>query len=90
MTATYPNEEMKISELQLADVVSIPGGNGTPWIHSIVKNVTDKEVTFFRPYGTHEGFSYTGGVICTIGVEEYSMPRDGKYTYFVHRRTELR
>ncbi len=59
---------LKASELRLADTVELfDGGYGT----ATVKNINEKgEITFFRPYVATADFSYTGGVICTIGIEE--------------------
>lgn len=61
---------VKACELKLADVVmdrrNLELGLLT------VKNIKDDLVSFVRPY-THTGdFSYTGGVICYTGVEEFT------------------
>lgn len=64
-------QELIAKELQLADVVQLHDG---PWGTAIVKQIKDNEVTFFRPYGHANEFSYTGGVICYIGIEVFSQP----------------
>lgn len=39
---------------------------------STVKQIKDGAITFFRPYTHTADFSYTGGVICYIGTEEWT------------------
>ena len=56
------------SELQLADQVTRDNINGV----LTVKQIKDGMITFFRPYTHTNDFSYTGGVICYVGVEEWS------------------
>ena len=76
-------------QLQLADVVSrYPSGQtcGT----CIVKRVVDGHVTLFRPYGTTTDFSYTGGVICLIGIEEYDVEYVQDVQWVLHERKTLR
>lgn len=86
---TYPRTLIKARDLQLAD--EIRSGLGCDgWDTAIVKQVTDDSITLFRPYGHHADFSYTGGVICYIGVEEYTIARDSDVEYYVYRRTDLR
>ena len=80
--------KMAIKDLQLGDTIRIsPFGT---WNTAIVKQVTEKEVTIFRPYGTTASFSYTGGVICYLGIEEYRVLRDSSIQYEVLERQELR
>jgi len=55
------------AELQLADQVSRPGTLGIV----AVKQIQDGIVTFFRPYTHTADFSYTGGVLCYVGIEEW-------------------
>jgi len=64
---------VKYSELQLADVVvlsEIVYGTAT------VKQIKDGTITFFRPYVHTEDFSYTGGVLCFVGIEEFTVSVD--------------
>lgn len=69
---------MKVAarDLKLADVVVMPSMG--VWNNAIVKQIKDREneVVFFRPYGTTADFSYTGGVVCYVGMEEFSIPRN--------------
>lgn len=58
---------MKNSELQLADVISRPGTIGAV----TVKQIEDGQIHFFRPYSVTADFSWTGGVLCYIGIEEW-------------------
>jgi hypothetical protein len=90
---TYPNKPMKANELQLGDVVTaFYNENPGPWSTAIVKKVTDDSITFYRPYGTKADFSYTGGVICYMGLEEYTVPRNDSrdIQYYVWQRDELK
>lgn len=61
------DKEVRLCDLELGDVVELFEG---PYGHATVKKITDDQVTFFRPYVHHDDFSYTGGVICYIGIEE--------------------
>jgi hypothetical protein len=82
--------KLKVTELKLGDVVALEF-NGGPWNHAIVRNITKTDVVLWRPYGTTTNFSYTGGVICLIGVEDnidYSLTTD--QIFEVVQRTELK
>lgn len=72
-------------DLRLADVVKLLDG---PFGTAVVTKVGETEVTFFRPYATTADFSYTGGVIPYIGIEQFSRPRNGEH-YEVFQRKEL-
>jgi hypothetical protein len=89
MKTTHPNVKVVASELQLADEVSMVSGNET-WKTCIVKQIANGQVHLFRPYGVTADFSYTGGVICYVGIEEYQVSIDSKVEYILHRRTELK
>jgi len=79
---------IKPKDMQLADTVQYrPFGK---WSNAIVKQIKDGEVTLFRPYGHTADFSYTGGVICYIGVEEYQIPLTSDAEYELLDRKELR
>lgn len=74
--------------MKLADTVAyLPFGR---WSNAIVKQIDGNNVTLFRPYGTTADFSYTGGVICCIGVEEYTIPLSSDAEYELLDRKELR
>lgn len=79
--------KIKAKDLKLADTIII--GTGITWSNAIVKQVTDKDIVLFRPYGTTVDFSYTGGVICYIGVEEYTIPQND-CEYEVLERKDLK
>lgn len=86
---TYPNKLIKARDLQLGDEINCnPHGSGG-WNTAIVKKVTDDTVRLFRPYGHHADFSYTGGVICYIGIEEFEVPKNDM-EYYVYRRVVLK
>ena len=63
---------LRADELQLGDVVKSFDG---PFNSSIVQKIDQerKSVKLFRPYGVSKNFSYTGGVICYTGIEEYEV-----------------
>lgn len=65
---------IKACELRLADTITVTGDG--PFTTCIVTNIKDGQVHLFRPYGTTSDFSYTGGVIPYIGIEQYSIPAD--------------
>jgi len=73
---TIEVELVKMQDLELGDTVTRKeeGQGITKYSHMTVRNKTDKEITFFRPYVVSEDFSYTGGVICYIGIEEFKAP----------------
>jgi hypothetical protein len=75
-------------ELRLADTVILDGL--APWRAAIVNKITDTEVTLFRPYGTTAEFSYSGGVICYVGIEEFTIPRQSSVPVEVVARKELK
>ena len=76
---TYPNTRIKPRDMQLADVITCTPGHA--FTTGIVKRITDASVTIFRPYAVTADFSYTGGVICYTGVEEFVLPRDSDAEY---------
>ena len=78
---------LKAAELQLGDVLKL--GNQT-WDCAIVKKIEEHTVAIFRPYGTTADFSYTGGVICYVGIEEFRVSLESGATYHVVERKELR
>ena len=54
-------------DLRLGDVVRL---YDDAYADATVKNVTNAVVTLFRPYVVTADFSYSGGVICYVGIEE--------------------
>ncbi len=83
MTTTYINDYIATADLQLGDVVQLWEG---PWATAIVSQVTDDEVTFFRPYGKSDDFSYAGGVICYTGLESYKLLKKIGKVYVYERK----
>lgn len=75
---------VKAKDLRLADTVRC---YTALWNFAIVKNIKDGQVTLFRPYGTTEGFSFTGGVICYIGIEEFEIPANDDVYEVLERKT---
>lgn len=81
---------MLAHDMLLGDTVEMVEERPRPWSSCIVKQVTDEEVTLFRPYGVTADFSYTGGVICYVGVEEYKVMRDSSIPYRLLARQVLK
>lgn len=86
----YPNggkgAVTPLTELRLGDCVEVFQG---PYGSAIVKQIDDGQVTFFRPYGAHTDFAHTGGVICYVGVEEFSRTITPRETIKVWRRETI-
>jgi hypothetical protein len=71
-------EMVTANKLSIADIVQVfDDAFGT----AIVKQVTEKEISFFRPYAVNADFSYTGGVLCYTGTEEWSVPNNDHTRY---------
>lgn len=81
--------KVRPGELKLGDVVT-DAVKHSPWGTAIVRRVTKDTVTFFRPYGVSEDFSYTGGVICYTGVEEFTINKSLDETFTLVERKELK
>lgn len=84
--------DMPLSELRLGDTVELFDG---PYGTGIVKQITERDVYFFRPYGQGEHFSYGGSdngsqIICYTGTETFSRSRSGRETIKVWRRETVR
>jgi len=92
MTESYLMRSLPVSELETGDVCRMDcTGEDREFDTCIVKQIDDSHVHFFRPYGHRERWSYSGGTICTIGIEEYRVERDStSFKYFVYRRVDMR
>jgi hypothetical protein len=55
-----------IRDLKLADTVRLGSG---PFMDAKVHQITADTVTLWRPYIMNQDFSYTGGVVLSIGLE---------------------
>jgi len=86
MKTEYPNRDMPGNELRTGDIVKLFDG---PFGTAIVKNRTDTEVTFFRPYGHHGDVVMTNGVITYTGTETFSRGLPTSQTYFVYQRNPV-
>lgn len=91
----YPNEKMKARELQVGDVVEPLHNdfrnlypNKGPWRTQIVKQIDTSVITLFRPYGTTLNFTYSGGIICLMGIEEYHVSVESQIEFLVYERKE--
>ncbi len=68
--------KVKGTELRLADVVNLDFVTG--YDTATIKNITEDGITLFRPYVHTADFSYTSGVICYLGFEEWTIPHDDR------------
>ena len=83
------DKPIKPCDMELGDTVRYEPF-GTAWNQAIVKQITASDVVLWRPYGTTADFSYTGGVICYIGTEQYTVPRDSSGIYTLLYAQDLR
>lgn len=81
------NRFYSTSELRLADVVE--SDHGTFRVQ-VVKCIDENTVTFFRPYVHTEDFSWTGGVLCYVGIEEWKCPINDFRNLRLLERKELK
>ena len=81
------NKTVTAKELRLGDVVQLFDG---PYGTAHVRNITDTLVTFYRPYGTCTDFSCTAGVICYVGIEEYSELLESSKTFTLWHHNRVR
>lgn len=86
-----PTMNLKPRDLKLGDVVRAMPYDG-PWSTAIVRKIDEKEgtVTLFRPYGTCSDFSYTGGVVCYTGIEEFNLYLSSDREILVYQRNEIK
>jgi hypothetical protein len=87
MTEYLNGKELPLTELRLADCVEAVDG---PYGTAIVKQIANGIITFFRPYAANADFSHTGGVICYLGIEEFTRSVSPHEMMRVWRREELR
>jgi hypothetical protein len=82
-------QTLKTSELRLGDIVkAFPYDDA--FSTATVERIDKGLVHFFRPYVHTNDFSYTGGVMCYVGVEHFSVFQTSSQTFDVYRRVELR
>ncbi len=79
---------LKVSELQLGDVIMIAPNH--PWMTGIVNKIEDRLVHVFRPYGTCADFSMGSQVITYIGMENVTFHVDDVAPLEVYERKAIR
>lgn len=85
-------QQLLTTELRLGDVISVSVAR-SEFDDCIVTRITDTEIHLFRVYATCSDFSYTGGVIPYIGVEQFTIPRrEPGWDHFVivHSRKDIK
>lgn len=84
---SYTIQTITPREMQLGDVIR----NGdSPFSDCTVKQIKDNMITLFRPYVHTSDFSYVGGIITYIGIEEYKISVDSDVEYQLIQRVTLR
>ena len=66
------------SELKVGDRVRLD--SLSEWNTAIVRNVEEHGIRLFRPYGSTSGFTYSGGTICYVGIEDFLCSRNAPFT----------
>ncbi len=61
-----------------------------PFDSMIVKQIIGSIITLFRPYGVTADFSYIGGIICYIGVEEVKINIDSDISFMLLGKTYMK
>jgi len=80
--------KIKAKDLKLADTIVL---NATmPFNRGVVNKVESGTIRVFRPYVQTADFSYTDGVICYIGIEEFSFTPNPDEEFEVLERKELK
>lgn len=72
------------AELKLGDVVSTHPED--PFSTCVVRKIVDGMVHLYRPYAVTSDFSYTGGVIPYIGIEEFAIHADSREVKLYSRK----
>ncbi len=83
-------ETINANELQLADTIDMNPGMNSAYMTATVKQVTTHEVHLIRPYMMTQNFSYTGGVICSIGWEDITILVDSCRKFSLLERKTLK
>jgi len=73
------NRTVSGSELRMGDVVDLGFSDG--YSFATVKQIADDSIHFFRPYVHTADHTYTGGIHCYIGIENFSVWRFKETTY---------
>jgi hypothetical protein len=76
--------EVTAAELNLGDVIRVTDVFGD----AVVRKITITDIYVFRPYATTSDFSYVGGVIPYIGIEEFSIPRSTGATFTLVQKSD--
>lgn len=82
------NVEAEVHQLRLGDVVKTSKLDEA-FTSATVINVTEDEVTLFRPYVHTGDYSHTGGVTPYIGFEQYKLSRNHGRPVLLYSRKEL-
>ena len=81
------------SEMQLADVVRMDHSDHEqelrPYADYTVKQVRDGWITMMRIYVKTEDWSYTSGVICYVGIEEFEVSQSSSIKWTLLSRKVL-
>jgi hypothetical protein len=76
--------KVKAKDLKLADVVRLD--EISTFNCAVVKKIDGGFITLWRPYGHISDFSGVWGVICYVGIEEWSISASDKEYEVVERK----
>lgn len=82
------NVEAETHQLRLGDVIKTSKLDEA-FTSATVIDVTEDEVTLFRPYVHTGDYSHTGGVTPYVGFEQYKLSRNSGRPVFLYSRKEL-
>lgn len=78
--------KIKAKDLRLGDVIQISDG---AYHTATVKQIENGYATLFRPYTHTADFSCTAGVICYVGVENFTIRMD-EFEFILWERKDLK
>jgi hypothetical protein len=87
VTTTLHGKPIAAKDLQLGDTIRL--GDGA-FMDAVVQQIENGRAHLERPYMVVADFSYTGGVITSIGHENWTVSTDDNRTYILLTRRILK
>jgi hypothetical protein len=81
---------IRVEQMRLGDRVRLYPRPLHCFTDMVVKQINEGDVTFFRPYVHTTDFSFQRGVICYVGIEEYTVRINDTNEYELLERVSLR
>ncbi len=88
ITNMFYGKYLAAKDLKLGDIIKCSYSD-IPFDTGIIKKEDINSWVVFRPYGVSEDFTYTGGVICYTGLEEFRINKDD-HGFLVYSRKDLK